>query len=113
MEATLTPTENPRLSEEATVNGEDVAALVSTHLPRAFRVARRITGNNADADDAVQDAFVRVIRKLRQHQPRRREAWILAIVVNTARQHLRQRGRRHRHEQHAARSLHRETSPED
>ena len=36
--------------------------LVVRHAPRLFRVAFRITRNEADAEDAVQDAVLRAYR---------------------------------------------------
>jgi RNA polymerase sigma-70 factor (ECF subfamily) len=43
---------------------EAYGALVVRHSHSLFRVAFRITGNEADADDVVQEAFLRGYRKL-------------------------------------------------
>ena len=63
----------------------------------AFRTAYLITGSAADAEDAVQDAFVKAHKALgrfRQGAPFR--PWLLAIVANEARNRRRSAGRRER-----------------
>jgi RNA polymerase sigma-70 factor (ECF subfamily) len=40
-----------------------IAALFEQHHERVFRVARRITGNTADAEDVVQTVFLRIMRR--------------------------------------------------
>ena len=62
------------------------AALVRPHEHVAYRVAVSITGWNADAQEAVQNAYVKAYRSLRRF--RRGAAfkpWLLGIVVNEAR----------------------------
>src|SRR2546425_10951339 len=51
---------------EALRQGEATAAecLVATFGDRAYRLAIGITGNQEDAEEAVQDAFLNVIRKI-------------------------------------------------
>src|SRR5262249_13064147 len=53
----------------------------------------RITGSAADADDVVQDTFVRALQSSRERpdDPRR---WLTRIAVNAARDVLRRRKRR-------------------
>ena len=54
--------------------------------PRMMSVAYRILGSVADAEDAVQDAFVRAYRHLGSYRERDRfGAWLLRIVVNQCR----------------------------
>jgi RNA polymerase sigma-70 factor (ECF subfamily) len=53
------------------------------HLDAAFNYARWLTRNDADAEDGVQDAYVRALRfhaTLRNDDAR---AWLLTIVRNT------------------------------
>src|ERR1700761_7102528 len=60
-------------------------ALVVGHSARLFRVAFRITGNEADAEDVVQDAFVRGYRKLESLESRSDfGTWIYRIAVRCA-----------------------------
>ena len=57
--------------------------VVLPHLDAAFNYARWLTRNDADAEDVVQDAYVRALRffsSLRGDNPR---AWLLSIVRNT------------------------------
>jgi RNA polymerase sigma-70 factor (ECF subfamily) len=66
--------------------------LVATYGDRACRLATRITGNVEDAEEAVQDAFWSVIRKI--HTFRGESAfgsWLYRIVANAAYQRLRTR----------------------
>lgn len=61
------------------------AALVARHSRSIFRVAYRITGNEADADEVVQDAFVRGYRKLESFESRANfGTWIYRIAVRCA-----------------------------
>lgn len=59
--------------------------LVVRHSRVLFRVAFRITGNEADADEVVQDAFLRAYRKLDQFELRSNfGTWIYRIAVRCA-----------------------------
>lgn len=72
-------------------------ALVEEHQTIAFRTAYLITGSAADAEDAVQEAFVKAYRALgrfRRGAPFR--PWLLSIVANEARNRRRSAGRRER-----------------
>jgi RNA polymerase sigma-70 factor, ECF subfamily len=61
------------------------AGLVIRHSRTIFRVAFRITGNEADADEVVQDAFLRGYRKLEQFELRSNfGTWIYRIAVRCA-----------------------------
>ena len=75
------------------------ASLVRAYQPVAIRVAHVICGAAGDAEDVVQDAFVKAQRALGSHRegtPFR--PWILAIVANEARNRRRSSGRRTRYE---------------
>jgi RNA polymerase sigma factor (sigma-70 family) len=69
--------------------------LVREHQGIAFRTAYVITGSAADAEEVVQDAFVKAYRargRFRSGAPFR--PWLLAIVANEARNRRRATGRR-------------------
>lgn len=69
-------------------------ALLTAQLDRTFRFACTVLGNEADARDAVQNAYVVVWRKLPTlRDPSRFPSWIGRIVLNECRQTLRRRGR--------------------
>jgi RNA polymerase sigma-70 factor, ECF subfamily len=60
-------------------------ALVVRHSHMLFRVAFRITGNEADAEEVVQDAFLRGYRKLESFESRSNfGTWIYRIAVHCA-----------------------------
>ena len=72
-------------------------ALVEEHQTIAFRTAYLITGSAADADDAVQDAFVKAYYALGRFRPDAPfRPWVLRIVANEARNRRRSAGRRER-----------------
>ena len=71
--------------------------LVEEHQTIAFRTAYLLTGSAADAEDAVQEGFVKAYRALgrfRAGAPFR--PWLLSIVANEARNRRRSAGRRER-----------------
>jgi RNA polymerase sigma-70 factor (ECF subfamily) len=81
----------------ALVRGEAAAfeTLVRAHTPAMLAVARRITRNEEDAREAVQDAFVSVFRSIGRFGGESRLAtWLHRIAVNAALMRLRQKRRR-------------------
>lgn len=59
--------------------------LVRRHLRVAHAVALRASANRADADDVVQDAFLRALERLDDcRRPERFRSWLLTIVRNRA-----------------------------
>lgn len=69
-------------------------ALVAARLTRAFRTASAILGSEADAHDAVQEAFVAAWRHLPKLRDRGKfDAWLNQTVVNRCRDALRRRNR--------------------
>jgi len=70
--------------------------LVRTHSGRLLAVARRFLPNEQDAQDAVQDAFIRAFRAIGGFQERAQlGTWLHRIVVNSALMKLRERRRKH------------------
>ncbi|HWG20075.1 MAG TPA: RNA polymerase sigma factor [Terracidiphilus sp.] len=73
---------------------EAYAALVTRHSRMLFRLAYRMTGNPADADDVVQDAFLRAYQKLSSFESRSDfGTWIYRIAVHCALDRLQSRRR--------------------
>ena len=59
--------------------------LVRRHTRMLFRLAYRMTGNEADADDVVQEAFLRAYQKLASFESRADfGTWIYRIAVHCA-----------------------------
>ena len=54
------------------------------HLDAAYNLARWITRNDHDAEDVVQEAFVRAMRYFKSLQGVEARGWMLGIVRNTA-----------------------------
>lgn len=74
---------------------EAYARLVDRHYDRSVRVALRIVGNREDAEEAVQDAFLRAFRALGDYEERERfSAWLTRILVNQCRSMLARTRRR-------------------
>ena len=79
---------------EALREGEPTAAerLVTTYGDRAYRLAIRITGNRADAEEVVQDALWAAVRKIDAFRGESAFAsWLYRIVANGACQKIRRR----------------------
>jgi RNA polymerase sigma factor (sigma-70 family) len=58
--------------------------LVLPHLGDAYSLARWITGNQADAEDVVQDACLRAFRAIGSIGDGSSRPWVLTVVRNTA-----------------------------
>jgi RNA polymerase sigma-70 factor (ECF subfamily) len=71
--------------EEAGRHAEEqaLAGLVSQYAGTLYRVAYSVLRNPADAEDAVQEAFVRVLRHRETlHEVRDQRVWLIRIVWN-------------------------------
>jgi len=69
--------------------------LVDRHSRTMFKTAYRLTGNEADADDLVQEAFLRAYRKLDRFDGRSQfSTWLYRITVNCGMDLMRKRSRR-------------------
>lgn len=69
--------------------------LVRVHGGRLLSVARRFLPNNEDAQDAVQEAFIKAFRAIGTFEERAQlHTWLHRIVVNTALMKIRSRKRR-------------------
>ena len=72
----------------------EMLAVVSRCLPSLYRYAYRLLGNQADAEDAVQDALLAAYKHLNQFRgDAQLSTWLTTIVINCARMHLRKRSR--------------------
>jgi RNA polymerase sigma-70 factor (ECF subfamily) len=68
--------------------------LVATYGDRAYRLAVRITANAQDAEEAVQDAFWNVVRKIDTFKGQSAfGSWFYRIVSNAAYERIRRRRR--------------------
>ena len=69
-------------------------ALFSPDLDLAWRMALRIVGTSAGADDALQEGLISAYRSLDRVEPRNLRGWFVRIVQNAARDALRRERRR-------------------
>ncbi len=75
-------------------DAEAFRALFTPDLDLAWRMALRITGEPASADDALQEGLISAYRALDRVEPRNLRGWFVRIVQNAARDTVR-RERRH------------------
>jgi len=69
-------------------DGDQVAfaQLVRMYYPRCLRFAQHLLSNREDAEECVQDTFVRVHRALHRYEERERfDAWLFRILANRCR----------------------------
>lgn len=95
---------------EAVLAGDREAfgELVRRHSRMLFRLAFRMTGNEADADDVVQEAFLRAYQKLATFESRADfGTWIYRIAVHCALDRLQRR------KQEEARRVTEDNDPEE
>jgi len=60
--------------------------------PQLLRMARRLTQSNEDAEDILQEAFMKAFKALARFRGESQmSSWLGAIVQNTAHEHLRSR----------------------
>ena len=79
---------------ERTLAGDRDAfrVLVERHSHNVFRLAYRMTGNRQDAEEVVQEAFLRAYQKLGQFAARANfGTWVYRIAANYAIDRMRQR----------------------
>lgn len=68
------------MSPAATTSWIDT--LAQQHLDAAYNLGRWLLGNEADASDAVHDAYLRAVRSAHTYAGGNARAWWLAIVRN-------------------------------
>jgi len=87
------------LAVERTLAGERDAfrVLVERHSHNVFRLAYRMTRNQHDAEEIVQEAFLRAYQKLGQFAARANfGTWVYRIAANYAIDRMRQKQKRTR-----------------
>ncbi len=69
--------------------------LLRRHHDRLWALCRRLTGNHADAEDALQDALIAVARGIRRYDGRAAfTTWSYRVATNACLDELRRRRRR-------------------
>ena len=73
-------------------DGPALTELWKRHARSAFRAAYRITKNRADAEDSMQDAWMKAYLHLRRFDGRAKfSTWLIRIVINSALMMLRKK----------------------
>jgi RNA polymerase sigma-70 factor, ECF subfamily len=94
VESTQAIAESDAVAVERTLAGDRDAyrVLVERHSHTIFRLAYRMTGNRHDAEEVVQEAFLRGYQKLGQFAARSNfGTWVYRIAANYAIDRMRQR----------------------
>ncbi len=82
----MEPTDAALVSRVVAGDVNAYALLVARYRDRLARYALRMLGDPLDAEEALQDAFVRAYRSLaRCENPERFDAWLFSILVNRCR----------------------------
>jgi RNA polymerase sigma-70 factor (ECF subfamily) len=69
------------------------------YAPRIYNLARRMLGNDADAEDVTQDVLLQVIRKLDTFRGESQiSTWLHRVTVNAALAHRQKRATRQKRE---------------
>src|SRR5690242_19884712 len=77
------PSDPDLMARAATGDERAFRTLAERHAAAALRLARRILGNEAMAEDVVQDAFLRVWTNAPRWRPQAAfRTWLYRIVVN-------------------------------
>ncbi len=96
MDVPAAETSDETLAARAAAGDEPAfEALVSRYQARVQRLACRLTGNDADAPDALQETFLQVYRNLASFRGDSRfSTWLYRIATNAALMQRRTRARR-------------------
>src|SRR5918912_236926 len=77
-------------------DGDAFRTLVERHSRSVFRLAYRMTGNEQDAEDVVQEAFLRAYKQLGRFESRANfGTWLYRIVANCSVDLMRAKQSRH------------------
>ena len=87
--------EEGRLPQLGRSAEQECERLFSRHAADVRRYARMVLRNGSDADDVVQQTFLKALRALRAGvRPERPRQWLIAIAHNECRMHFRRASRR-------------------
>jgi RNA polymerase sigma-70 factor (ECF subfamily) len=73
------------------VGDEEFLQAANEHLDMLYNLARRLTSSRPEAEDLVQETYVRALRGWRRRPPDQVRPWLAAICLNTARSAYRYR----------------------
>ena len=92
IEAAISDTQERTVSHDQEI--QELTNIFTGRLPSLTRIAARVVGNAADAEDAVQNAFLSAYTHLGQFRGQAKmSTWLTTIVINAARMKVRRRPR--------------------
>jgi RNA polymerase sigma-70 factor, ECF subfamily len=88
----ISDTQQPKAYRDQEI--QELTDIFAGRLPSLARIAARLVGNAADAEDAIQDAFLSAYTHLDQFRGQAQmSSWLTTIVINAARMKVRRRPR--------------------
>ena len=76
-------TDDAAVARALSGDGDAFGGLVQRHSRSVFRLAYRMTGNEQDAEDIVQETFLRAYRQLARYESRSSfSTWLYRIAAN-------------------------------
>jgi RNA polymerase sigma-70 factor, ECF subfamily len=88
----ISDTQQPKAYRDQEI--QELTNIFAGRLPSLTRIAARLVGNAADAEDAIQDAFLSAYTHLDQFRGQAQmSSWLTTIVINAARMKVRRRPR--------------------
>ena len=84
--------ETDEIARAATGDARAQSSLVNRHMPQMYALARRMLGDDHEAEDVTQDAFVRAWKALPAWEPRAQlSTWLHRVTLNLCYDRLRKR----------------------
>ena len=94
----MEPTDATFVARARTGDSDAFRVLVERHSRALFRLAFRMTGNQQDAEDVVQESFLRAYKQLGKFDERATfGTWLYRIAANCSLDLVRSRKRRSEH----------------
>lgn len=92
---TTTPDDPSLVAAAQAGDRASLEVLLRNHHDRVFAICRRLTGNDADAADATQEALIALVRGLSRYDGRAAfSTWAYRVVTNACLDEMRRRKRR-------------------
>ena len=80
------------IARAAAGDSRAVQTIVNTHMPRIYALARRTLGQDQEAEDVTQEAFLRAWKALPDWEPRAKfSTWLHRVTLNLCRDRLRKK----------------------
>jgi RNA polymerase sigma-70 factor (sigma-E family) len=104
----------PAMTHEGSLERSSLGRLYVRDAPEAIRLAFLLTGDRALAEDLVQEAFARLVGRLRHvRDPGAFGAYLRRTIVNLATSHFRRRGVERAYLERSAMALEAKTNPNE